>query len=355
MSEPIGVVIVTFNSAPVIAECLESVFASRGADVAVVVVDNDSTDSTVQVIEDWASGRVPLSPRDDCPIRPLGPVAKPVRYTVSQAGDVPAEAPLVIVRSAVNGGFAHGVNRGLEVLARRKDVSLFWVLNPDCVVPPGTAAAYLAAAAEGPFSLIGCRTIYYEHPDRIETDGGTVNRWTGVCSSVHARQAPDTPLPDARELDYVTGANMVASRTFLEAAGPMAEDYFLYYEEVDWASRRGNLPLKLVDGAVVYHHGGTAIGSGTAARRASPFANYFNYRNRRLFARRHLSGSGPIILVYALLKAAQLFLMGARDEARAILAGAFLRPPPPDVKAKVKEGEARRLAFGAAHDQQRGR
>jgi hypothetical protein len=32
-----------------------------------------------------------------------------------------------------------------------------------------------------------------------------------------------------------------------------------------------------------------------------------------------------------------------------------LRPPPPDVKAKVKEGEARRLAFGAAHDQQRGR
>ena len=54
----IGVVIVAFNSAPVIAECLESVFASRDADLAVVVVDNDSTDSTVQVVEDWASGGV---------------------------------------------------------------------------------------------------------------------------------------------------------------------------------------------------------------------------------------------------------------------------------------------------------
>ena len=274
----IGVVVVTFDSAPVIAECLESVFASKDADVAVVVVDNDSTDSTVQVIEDWASGRVQLAAREDCPIQPLGPVAKPVHYIVSQAGEAPQEAPLVIVRSPVNRGFAGGVNQGLDVLARRKDVNAFWVLNPDCVVPPDTAAGYLAAAAEGPFSLLSCRTIYYE--------------------------------------------------------------------EVDWASRRGRLPLKLVDGAVVYHHGGTAIGSGTAARRASPFANYFNYRNRRLFVRRHLSGRGPIVLVYALLKAAQLSLKGARDEARAILAGAFLRPPPADVKAKVKEGEARRLAFG---------
>ena len=203
----IGVVVVTFNSAPVIAECLESVFASKDADVAVVVVDNDSTDSTVQVIEDWASGRVQLAAREDCPIQPLGPVAKPVHYIVSQAGEAPQEAPLVIVRSPVNRGFAGGVNQGLDVLARRKDVNAFWVLNPDCVVPPDTAAGYLAAAAEGPFSLLSCRTIYYEHPDRIQTDGGKVNRWTGVCSSVHARQAPGTPLPDAGDLDYVTGAN----------------------------------------------------------------------------------------------------------------------------------------------------
>jgi GT2 family glycosyltransferase len=340
----IGVVIVAFNSAPVIAECLESVFASKDTDVAVVVVDNDSTDSTVQVIEDWASGRVPLSPREDCPVQPLGPVAKPIRYAVAETND----APLVIVRSPVNGGFARGVNQGLEVLARRKDVNAFWVLNPDCVVPPGTAAAYLAAAAEGPFSLLSCRTIYYEHPDRIQTDGGRVNPWTGVCTSVHARQSPDTPLPDARELDYVTGANMVASRAFLEAAGPMAEDYFLYYEEVDWAAQRGSLPIRLVPGAVVYHHGGTVIGTGSSVRRASPFANYFNYRNRLLYARRHLRARTPIVMVYGLLKAVQLFLIGAGDEARAILAGLFQRPPPAEVRSKIKGGEARQLAFGDA-------
>lgn len=345
MSEPIGVVIVAFNSAPVIAECLESVFASKDADLAVVVVDNDSTDSTVQVIEDWASGREPIAPHDDCPVQPLGPVSKPVRYTISQAGEAPQEAPLAIVRSPVNRGFAGGVNQGLEALARRKDVNLFWVLNPDCVVPPGTAAAYVAAAAEGPFSLLSCRTIYYEHPDRIQTDGGTVNRWTGVCTSVHAGLPPDTPLPEARDLDYVTGANMVASRTFLEAAGPMAEDYFLYYEEVDWAAHRGGLPIKLVPGVVVYHHGGTVIGTGSSVRRPSPFANYFNYRNRLIFARRHLRARSPVVLAYGLLKAMQLFLIGAADEAQGVLAGTFRRPPPPEILAKVKGDEARQLAF----------
>ena len=81
----IGVVIVTFNSAPVIAECLESVFASKDADLAVVVVDNDSTDSTLQVIEEWASGRMQRR-RDD--MRNLqAPAGRGMETRAQSAGD----------------------------------------------------------------------------------------------------------------------------------------------------------------------------------------------------------------------------------------------------------------------------
>ncbi len=104
---------------------------------------------------------------------------------------------------------------------------------------------------------------------------------------------------------------MVASRLFIEQAGLMVEDYFLYYEEVDWAFRRGDLPLRLVPDAVVYHHGGTVIGSGSLSRRATPFANYFNYRNRARFARRHMPLALPLLLAKAVLKAGQLLMMGA--------------------------------------------
>jgi GT2 family glycosyltransferase len=40
-----------------------------------------------------------------------------------------------------------------------------------------------------------------------------------------------------RELAWVCGASMLASAAFIREIGLMQEDYFLYYEEVDWLLR----------------------------------------------------------------------------------------------------------------------
>lgn len=191
------------------------------------------------------------------------------------------------MRAPVNGGFAFGSNRGLELLLGDPQLQLFWLLNPDCEVLPDTAAHFLASGREGGFSLMGGRTIYLTRPDAIQTDGGRVSRWTGVCESINAgRPLAGTQMQDAASVDFITGANCVASRQFIEQAGLMEEDYFLYYEEVDWAFRRGDLPLRQVPEAVIHHHGGTTTGTGTIDRSPSAFANYFNYRNLLRFVRR---------------------------------------------------------------------
>ena len=59
----------------------------------------------------------------------------------------------------------------------------------------------------------------------------------------------------------------------------MEEDYFLYYEEVDWAFRRGDLPLVYCEDGLVHHRAGTAIGSRKIVP-GSPrrFSMYFKYR-----------------------------------------------------------------------------
>ena len=346
--ENLGVVIVAFNSGDVIGECLESLFASKGANLHVVVVDNKSDDDTLKVIEDWAAGRS-FRRRSETPPIPIGPAPKPVAIADRAPGEAAADAgTLTLVRSGVNGGFAYAVNLGLKALLARAEIDAFWLLNPDCVAAPDTAARYLEDAASAPYGLLACRTIYYEHPDMIQTDGGRIDR-TATCCGVNVGQsASATPLPSSDSLDYTSGANMVASRAFIEQAGLMEEDYFLYYEEVDWAMKRGSLPLRLVPGAVVYHHGGTTIGTGSATRRPQPFANYFNYRNRLRFARRHMPKSVPLVIGRALAKAAQLALrFGAPAEASAVLRGTFELPPPRAVAARIKDPAARRLAFGA--------
>ena len=141
---------------------------------------------------------------------------------------------------------------------------------------------------------MGGRVTYYDRPDMIQIDGGTLNRWTGVTGNINLYgSALEVPMPDAARLDFVTGASMVVSRDHYETAGPMPEDYFLYYEECDWAMRRGALPLAVCPGARVYHRGGSAIGSPVPGRPASPFSLYFKHRARMYFVRRHLPLSRP--------------------------------------------------------------
>ena len=331
---PLGVAIVAFNSSDVILGCLDSLFASQGAELRVAVTDNCSSDETVELVRRWACDRQARDP--DFSFAEL-----PADTTEA------ATAQFTLLRSAFNGGYAHGVNAGLKLLLRDPALRLFWVLNPDCEVEPNVAARYLEAGAHGNFSLMCGRTVYKEAPDRIQTDGGRVHRWTGVCSPANLGLPPaTTPLPAPEDLDFIPGSNAVASRRFIERAGLMTEDYFLYYEEVDWAFRRGDLPFRMVEDAIVHHFGGTAIGSGSMTRRATPFANYFNYRNRIRFLRRNRPIAVPVACAWAAAKAGQLVLKGAFAEAWAILAGAFNLAPPRAVRKRIGPGEARRLAFG---------
>lgn len=313
----IGVAVVAYQSAPVILACLDSLFRSQDASLRVVVTDNACTDATVPLIRAWALEN-----------------ADRISFQEVSLGEISAaSADLTLLRSPVNGGFAYASNTGLRLLTPIAGLDLFWLVNPDCEVLPDTAAQFVRAAAQGAFSLMGGRTIFRNSPDIVQTDGGRVSRLTGVCKSVNWGQPlSDAAMPDGDEIDFITGANCVASRQFIEAAGYMVEDYFVYYEEVDWAFRRGALPLRQVPTAVILHDGGTVIGSGSLNRLPSPFSIYFNSRNRIRFVRRFMPTALPMAYAYILLQALRNAMRGALPQAKAALAGAFGRKPPAIVR-----------------------
>jgi len=348
-SDPtLGVVIVSFNSADVILDCLESLLAAPGVALHIVVVDNASTDGTPEVIEDWAAGHTPYSAPADLPFA-LPPAPKPL-HLAAAAGPPPATPAITLLRAPVNGGFAAGVNLGLAQLARHPGLDRFWVLNPDSVVPPETPRAFAAhPVPENRFALMGGRVTYLDPADQIQSDGGTINRRTGVTSNLNlGRSFAATPTADHAGVDFIPGSSMVASRLFYETVGPMAEDYFLYYEEVDWALRRGDLPLVFCPEARIYHHAGTAIGSPTLQRLASPFSLYFLHRGRIRCMRRFFPRSLPVAWAFSLVKAGQYLLKGYLSGAGALLAASFGLPPPGAVRARLSP-KAAGLAF-ARHE-----
>ncbi|MEI2806050.1 glycosyltransferase [Albidovulum sp.] len=332
-SLPIGVVVVAFNSADVILGCVESLLAQEGGAPAVVVVDNASTDDTVAVLRAWARDT-----RTD--LREFAATDRPARD---------AAGAVTLVHSGANRGFAGGVNVGLAVLAAMPEIGHFWVLNPDAFADQGACRAIIRAASKTPgYALMGGRVCYADPPHRVQIDGGRVSLWTGVSGNVNlGRPAAEAVLPTGEALDFITGASMVASRAFYETVGPMREDYFLYYEEADWALRRGTMPLVVAEGLVVYHHAGTSIGSPTLERLASPFSFWFKYHSRMLFVRRFNPVGLPVAMGYATVKAAQLLLRGALPQAAALLRAVWGLGAPRSVRDRLSP-EAQRIAFGRA-------
>ncbi|MGF1445231.1 MAG: glycosyltransferase family 2 protein [Pikeienuella sp.] len=336
----LGVVIVTYCAADFIADCLESLLASGYPALRIAVVDNASPDGTAEAIADWAAGTRDFIRPDDWADSWPDPVPKPLAFVrVPPGTTAPRPFPqLALIEAGANLGFAGGVNLGLRALAADRDIDHFWILNPDTLVPPQTPEELIAAAlGMDRYAVIGARIVFRDAPATVQMDGGRINRLTGTSIAVNLGQPADTtPLPDASDLDFISGGHMLASRDFLDRAGLMEERYFLYYEEVDWQLRRGDLPLGFAAGAEIRHSVGVSIGSGGRSLTPAPFSVYFMSRNLLVFVARWFPWRLPFAYLLAYLRLARHW-DGSWAQISAMLRGLHRMGPPQAVRTRLPE------------------
>ncbi len=332
----LGLVIVTYNTGEEILDCLESVIASHGCDVRILVVDNESKDNTVELIRDWAEGRRTWQKSDDMPFEPIEHGALPYVETHEMPKHIP-EGQITLWHSGKNGGYAYAVNKGCEAFKAMDDIDYFWILNPDSVVLNDSAAEFKKYADNaGRFGAIGGRVYYLRPPTTIQSDGGCVNLWTGVCSNLNAYvEGSEAPTPRGEDMDYVMGAHMLVSREFLDVAGPMPEHYFIYYDEVSWCLNRGDLPLKYCQTSSIHHIAGTVIGSHSFDKAPSKLASYFMARSRQRFIAEFKPIALPIAVAFNAGKIAQMLIRGQFAPAGAAIRGMLMLPPSRDIKKKI--------------------
>ncbi len=316
-------IIVNWNGWADTIECLESVLASDTPALPIVVCDNGSTDDSLARIRDWAEGRLSVwRPGSPLASRRREGAPKPVAYVeydraTAEAGGDPGDRdlPLVLIRTGENLGFAGGNNVGLRYAAARGDRDFFWLLNNDTVAHPEALGELVAAARADPgLGMIGSTLLYYDAPDTVQAYGGAkYNRWLALARPIGALERASAPPPAeevARQMDYVVAASMLVRRDFVEAVGLLNEEYFLYFEEIDWAMRaRGRFRLGYAPRSIVYHKEGGSIGSGM--RRAAEktwVADYHFMRNRIRFTRRFVPLALPTVylaLVVAMARRAK--------------------------------------------------
>ena len=128
-------------------------------------------------------------------------------------------------------------------------------------------------------------------PDKVQAWGGAkYNKWLGTTQMLGAFTRAGGPVDSNRvesKLAYISGASMLVSKPFLEQIGLMREDYFLYFEEIDWAMRaKSRYQLCYAAGSIVYHKEGGSIGTNSVVpKEKSLTADYYGVRSRLLFTR----------------------------------------------------------------------
>ena len=248
MQKPlVSIITVNFRQAAVTVDLLHSIEKNSYKNVEVIVVDNGSLEDCSAVFRKA----------------------------------YPSVKTLV---SAENLGFAGGNNLGIA--AATGDYLFF--INNDTILTDGLIESLLSRfSIDSDIGAVSPKIRYYDNPNVIQYAGFTeMNSLTGRNVAIGKNETDKGQHDTAYATAYAHGAAMMVSREVIDYVGDMPEDFFLYYEELDWCAqiRRAGFSIWYEPAGLIYHKESAAVG------KMSPLKIYYITRNRLLFMRRNVSG-----------------------------------------------------------------
>ncbi len=276
MAKRVSVVIVNWNGRRHLEGCLPTLFAQTFTDFEVILVDNGSTDGSVE----WVEAHYPQ---------------------------------FCLIRNETNVGFAAGNNQAI----RASQAEFIVTLNNDTRAEPGWLAALVEAASDPAVGMVASKMLFADRPTMINSAGIALDP-VGIAWD-RLGGLPDDP--DEREPLEVFGPCAGAAlyrRAMLERIGLFDEDFFAYLEDVDlaWRARLAGWRCLYAPAARVYHAHSATGGEG------SPFKSRLLARNKVWLIAKNYGPGGrllaylPLILFYDL--AAVAFGLLARGDAHTL-------------------------------------
>lgn len=244
------VIIVAWNQLEKTLACLEAVAGFDYPDYRTLLVDNGSQPPLAEAI----SGRFPA---------------------------------VETLRLPENLGFAGGYNAGVR-RAMAGESSYFLLLNNDTLPEPGAMSKLVEAMTEAADVGLATAKIYYAAaPERIWTVGANLNVFLdlkdGGQGQIDAGQW-DAP----RDVDFAPFCAILIRHEVIEAVGLLDEEFFLYYEDMDYCrrARTAGWRIRLCPEARVLHDVSASSGG-----RDSPMERYWMAQSSGRYFRKH--GRGP--------------------------------------------------------------
>lgn len=223
-----------------------------------------------------------------------------------------------------NLGFAGGNNVGIRY-ALTQGVDQVLLLNNDTLVDPLFLQEMQATLRQNPTcGIVQPLILFVQEPTRIWSAGGKWSPLLGRAITLGDRIPRDQFHAFSATLDWATGCCMLLSKDALAAAGLLNEQYFAYFEDVEWSLRlrKAGFNIGFAEKALVYHEAGAASKKKQAEGTLSPNVFYFHVRNQLFLLRQQQVLLGfPYHLLRFSLWAAYFLVRGRFQKLRAVKEG----------------------------------
>ncbi|MFH6997901.1 hypothetical protein ACHRVZ_08205 [Flavobacterium sp. FlaQc-57] len=299
MNKKVYIVLLNYNESHDSIECLESVLKLEYSNYQIIVIDNSETLQHFNDLQSWAKGdAISIETQFKNLVYPLE--KKPLSFLSSSEKDFllgSKEEKIVFVKADQNKGFAAGNNLALRyILSLGESDSYIWLLNNDTVVEKNVLANIISEIdKEGNLNtdiIYGTALLEYDNPTKVQSLGGLYHSRIGLTTHLGEGVLIDEAILNfdkiVANVSYPIGASIIVKHADLESIGLLSEDYFLFYEEIDWVSRAkqkgGNVKILPVFG--IYHKQGNSTKS-KINKQKSEFIDLVSMNSRITFAKKY--------------------------------------------------------------------
>lgn len=257
----LAVILVNYNGKSYNEACIESVRANRvQARVRIIVVDNASSDGSVQTLRERYAG----------------------------------EEQMELIELDDNSGFSCANNVGIR-RAQAWGADAVLLLNNDTEIGETMLQELLACAARHPGSVIVPKIYYSDDRKRIWSAGGSVSPVIRKVRHIGLDEEDRGQYDEERRIFFATGCCLFLPMQVIRQAGLLDERFFLYYEDTEYSFRLRELGIDIYycPQAVMYHKVGASSKGAD-----SPLCAYYIARNWLLCNRLRQRRRYPLFLAY---------------------------------------------------------
>lgn len=245
MKPRVSIILLNMNQPALTVDCIKSLQKCTYPNIEIIVVDQASKDNSVEIL--------------------------------SQFSDIK------LIASKINLGFTGGNNLGMQ----QATGDYFFLLNNDTEVAPKFLEPLIEAleadenaGAASPLIRFYMNTMKIQYaggPNRIDLIMGR-NSWRGWMSDYPSIYKKVEPTSAAH------GAAFIIKRKTAEQIGLLDDNFFIYFEELDWSIRirKANQKILFVPQSEIFHKESMTM------RKEHPFRVRMMMRNRILLSRKHL-------------------------------------------------------------------